>query len=105
MNTDDMTKDTKMTVWITKYALTQGIFSAEATICATEKTGNMIAIKGDSGGWGGERYFHGHGKDWTDSYRDALKIADRMRWKKVDSLKKQIKKLEIMTFEKEVEKE
>jgi hypothetical protein len=102
------TEETEMTVWITKYALTQGIFSGKARICNTgsssEKTGNMIALVGECN-WGGERYFHGHGKDWTDSYRDALKIADKMRWKKVDSLKKQIKKLESMTFEKEVEKE
>lgn len=100
MNTDNMADDTKITVWITKYALTQGIFSGEATICATEKTGNMIALKGPNT-WSGNQYFHGHGKDWTDSYKDALKIADRMRLKKIESLKKQIKNLEQMTFDKQ----
>lgn len=81
-----------MKVWITKYALTQGIFEKEAKEC--DRPG-MISI--DEGY--GCVYFHDEGKDWCRTRESAIKRAEEMRQKKIASLKKQIKKLEEMKFE------
>jgi hypothetical protein len=48
-----------MKAWITKYALTQGIFHIEAEVCiSTDPTGNMISTQT----YGGLKdYYHGEG--------------------------------------------
>lgn len=85
-----------MKVWITKYALTKGIFQAEVTSACleTDPTGNMICIKES----GFNSYYHGKGKEWHENKESAVKRANEMRNKKIESLKKQIKKLENMKF-------
>ena len=46
-----------MKVWITRYALTDGILETDAKVCFdADATGNMISC--DRG------YFHGDGRDW-----------------------------------------
>lgn len=86
----------KIHVWITKYALTQGIFESDATVCSeADKTGDMIAVH--TSGYC-DQYFHGNGKDWTETIEEAVKIAEKMRDKKVASLGKQINKLQVMKF-------
>ena len=81
-----------MKVWITKYALTDGIIEIDAEVCiSTGATGNMINC--DRG------YFHGEGKEWHKTKESAIEKAEEMRQKKIESLKKQIKKLEEMRFE------
>jgi hypothetical protein len=74
-----------MKVWITKYALTSGIFEAEATPMTNCKGG--ISIK---------RYLteHFHGKDWHLTREEAIIRAKEMQQKKVSSLLKQISKIE-----------
>ena len=82
-----------MKVWITKYALTQGIIEDDAEICInTDKTGNMISC-------GIGNYYHGEGKEWHKTKESAIKKSEEMRQKKIESLKKQIEKLERMRFE------
>jgi hypothetical protein len=77
-----------MTVYITKYALSQGILTAEAKECS--QTGMVNCV--DLG------IFHGYDKNWTDSKEKALEIAKEMKQKKIASLQKQIRKLEKLTI-------
>ena len=87
-----------MKVWITKYALTDGI--SEGEIIAKHKIReNPIEYK--------SRYLcrSKDGDQCLDSgdccftYELAIQKAEEMRQKEIESLKKQIKKLEEMRFE------
>lgn len=78
-----------MKVWITKYAISSGILEKEAR--ENENFPGMITTDDGS-------YFHGEGKDWTRTKEEAIAIAEKMKAKKIESLKKQIKKLENMKF-------
>lgn len=68
-----------MKVWITKYALTDGIIETDS-----ENGARSIDLY-----WG----------DCHLSRESEIKKAEEMRQKKIESLKKQIKKLEKMRFE------
>lgn len=84
----------KMTVWITKYALTSGIEKHEAA----KKThvDGMIYVCGNiKKGIFGQ---HFHGKDWHTSEKSAKERAEEMRVKKLKSLDKQIKKIKSLVF-------
>lgn len=85
-----------MKVWITKYALTQGIIKSEAEDCGDR----MIRVKNENGYF---EYYHGEGKEWHKTEESAIEKAEQMRQKKIESLKKQIQKLEKMKFSKEEE--
>jgi len=83
-----------MKFWISKYALTQGIYEVEA-----EKTTNhlgevetMIMHKVD-----GMLVMY-HGKEWHVTKEEAMRKAEEMRLKKIESLKKSIIKLEKLKF-------
>ena len=88
-----------MKVWITKYALTDGILEGE--IIAEHKIReNPIEYK--------SRYlcrntegdqFYLDGDDFCYTHECAIEKAKEMRQKKIASLKKQIKKLEEMRLE------
>lgn len=78
-----------MKVYIVKYALAQGILEREAEDCTFSP--NMIRT--DDGA-----YYHGEGKDWTRTKEAAVARAEEIRLKKIDSLQKQIKKLEKLNF-------
>lgn len=88
-----------MKVWITKYALTDGILEGEAL----EKhcVFGFGMIKSEA------KYFcrSKNGDQYLDigdfccTYESAIQKAEEMRQKKIASLKKQIEKLEGMRFE------
>lgn len=80
-----MNKETEL-VWISKYALSKGVFDAYLEIH------NDMACK-----W--SEYYHGEGREWHRTKESALKRAEEMRVKKIASLRKQIEKLEKMRFE------
>lgn len=82
-----------MKVWITKYALTQGIFEIEAEECGMGFPG-MIQTKEEH-----PSYYHEEGKDWHRNKESAVKRAEEMRQKKISSLRKKLEKLEKMKFE------
>ena len=86
-----------MKVWITKYALSKGIIETDVyeECLGTDPSGNMISVKLN----GYVSYFHGKGNDWHTTKESAIQKAEEMRKKKMDSLKKQIEKLEKMKFE------
>lgn len=78
-----------MKVWITKYALTKGIIEADG-VHTTQ--GVYIANSGLNTDWF-------YGSDWHSNKQSAIKKAEEMCQKKIESLKSQIKKFEEMRFE------
>ena len=81
-----------MKVWITKYALTEGIQEIEAD----DRSGGDGMVKRIDADWG--PYFHGEGKEWHRSRDAAVVRAEAMRQAKIKSVKKQLERLERMTF-------
>ena len=77
-----------MEVWITRYALTKGIIKKEAH---TTHSKSMICVNGKF-----PEYFHSN--DWHETKEAAIVKAEDMKDKKIASLKKQLKKMENLTF-------
>ena len=81
-----------MKVFITKYALTQGVIEREVephpynpqSVCSNHHIGYSV-------------YYHRG--EWHRTKELAIARANQMRDKKLDNLKKQIKTLEGMIFE------
>lgn len=80
-----------MKVYITKYALTQGIFKRDAEICEDINT-KMISVIGNI-----QEYYHK--PYWHETLGAAREHAESMRLKRIQSLHKQIQKLIKMTFD------
>lgn len=87
-----------MKVWITKYALTYGIWTGEAE----DRKDGVIECKRPMTPEGEKEllwgYFHGEGKEWHRTEEAAKARAVVMREKKVSALRKKIAKLEAMRF-------
>ncbi len=79
-----------MKLWITEYALTTGIIEAEGKV-----DGKFARVIID-GPWTSEASIMV--PDWHQTEAEAIARADRMRIKKIASLRAQIAKLEAMTF-------
>jgi len=77
-------------VWITKYALTQGILEKEADNANVE---GLIYIIGNRT----ETYIN-EGKDWHKTKEIAIKHAEEMRKRKIANVEKQLQKLKDMKF-------
>ena len=80
-----------MKVWITKYALTAGILVK--TIDRDARPGALIAV-----GTGGALKSYFRRNEWHASEKDALAWAEVMRARKIESLRRQIEKLEKMAI-------
>ena len=78
-------------VYITTYALTQGIYEMEVI----SKSDDGKAVYGKA--W--NESYHGEGKEWCRTKEEAIKRAEEMRKKKICSLEKQIEKLNSLKFE------
>lgn len=77
-------------VWITKYALTQGIFTIKnARDCGDGVVGDPTSLA----------YYHVEGRDWHRSESAAIARAEKMRRDKIASLTKSIAELKAMVFE------
>lgn len=81
-----------MTAYITKYALIGGITEKEGMIGEDCKT-MFVTVKNS---FGFSECFHGD--DWHTTMESAVAKAESMRLKKIASMKKQIAKLEQLTF-------
>jgi hypothetical protein len=81
-----------MKVYITKYALTQGIYEAEAERC-TDISPTMIELRNP--GYVTETF---HGNDWHETKEEAVARAEEMRLARVKSLEKSIAKLRKLVF-------
>lgn len=78
-------------VFITKYALTKGILEKEAEICDYGNGHIRAYVKGDFSSYS-------LGKVCFKTKEQAIEKAEKMRLKKIASLKKQIEALEKMKF-------
>jgi hypothetical protein len=80
-----------MKVYITKYALSEGIHASEGndTYCGLGR------IRADHGGL--TKYFST--EEWFEDFTSAKARAEEMRSAKIVNLEKQIAKLRAMTFE------
>lgn len=78
-----------MKVWITKYALTRGIFEME--VKSMSKDGS--AVYGET--WRDAYY----SRDWYKRKTDAVKRAKEMRKREIARLENKIKKLKEKRFE------
>lgn len=80
-----------MKVWITKYALSDGI--KEKEVKQSDSFPEIVHEK--------DLYnsYYGDGKEWHRTKESALAKAEEMRKKRIASLRKQIEKLEKLRFE------
>lgn len=84
-----------MKVYITKYALTKGIQECEGQINGTGERYIFFVPEGL------EKVTYGwqYKPDWHTSKERAIERAEQMRSLKIESLKKQLRKLENLKFE------
>lgn len=79
-----------MKIWVTTYALTEGIKEYDA---------RPVDISTGVMGYAQNRYVHGEGKNWHRTYEAARDRAEWMRVAKIESLLKQVDKLQALKFE------
>lgn len=79
-----------MKVYITKYALTQGIFEVEGEVHPTIGNGRMFCQANQGGIY--------HKPDWHTTREEAVARAEEMRVKKISSLYKSLAKMETLTW-------
>jgi hypothetical protein len=80
-----------MKAWVTRYALTKGIFEVETDGPPEHAPGMIVYTRR-----GGTHYAHGN--DWHRFKDDAQRRAEDMRERKIKSHQKAIKKLENLSF-------
>lgn len=83
-------ESTEFTAWITKYALTSGIFTTRAVECSNGMARDTKA-----------KYmslYHGEGRDWHRTEESARRRFDEMREAKIHSVVRQLNKLKTMKF-------
>ena len=86
-----------MKVWITKYALTDGIIEAQQISGSTYDGKEYAFFVGKNSQYIAHFYIPYEELFWDKN--SAIVKAEEMRQKKIASLKKQIEKLEEMRFE------
>ena len=82
-----------MKVWDSKHALTSGI--KELEVKQSEDFPEMVVHNAGEMDY----YLHGEGREWHRTLKSAAIKAENMRIAKIDSLRKQIAKLEALRFE------
>ena len=78
------------TLWLTKYALTDGI--EEVISCDADTGRGYVFLSGRS--WSSYKL----GRDVHLTHEGAVRAAEAMRKKKIASLRKQVEKLEALKF-------
>jgi hypothetical protein len=83
-----------MKAYITKHALTKGIYTVEIETdnVSSFDMDEILCFKGN--------YFIGKGVEWHLTKEAAINKAEEMRLKKIASLKKQLAKMEALSFRK-----
>ena len=85
--------DEKITVWVTRYALSDGVIEFVANDSEIQQGSFYAACEGLLARCQTE------GKDWHSTKASAIARAESMRAKKIASLHRQIAKLEALRFE------
>lgn len=80
-----------MKAFVTKYALTKGIIEFEGEI---KSDGKIFSGKRPNG----KHYEYFHGKDFHLDIESAIKDCERRKVQKLESIKKQIVKIEKIKF-------
>jgi hypothetical protein len=88
-------RDEKVTAWITKYALTKGVFQVVGE--ASGVCPGMLVYQSLESIY--DQYARKEGKDWHRTREAAVERAEAMRKSKIASLKKRIAALEKIRFE------
>jgi hypothetical protein len=83
-----------MKAYITKYAPTKGIIEVDDAEEPKWYPG-MITAKS----LGFHACFHGEGKEWHRTKEGAIKRAEEMRRSKLQSIEKQMRRIEAIAFE------
>ena len=87
--------DKKITVWIARYALTDGIIEATAPSEDVNSRWSFYAKANTTS----KIWCQKDGLDWYRTKESAIARAEEMRSKKIAILQRQIAKLEAMRFE------
>jgi len=89
---EEMNEQT-ITAYVTKYALTSGITKVTGSV--SKNSANMLVydLPGDLNNQG-----YAHGNEWHTDWKNALFHAQTMKKRKINSLQKQLTKLENLTF-------
>lgn len=82
-----------MKIYVTKYALTKGIYTAEADV----NDRGFAVVKGAR--FHLDTYLHGEGREWCRTEADAISVAEKMRDKAIKDAERKIAKLKAMTFD------
>lgn len=82
--------------FITKYALTNGIYEVEVEQCLDTQPNGSFVKETDNTKY--TSCYHGEGKEWHRTKLDAVNRANDMRIKKIRSHQTAISKLQKMTF-------
>jgi hypothetical protein len=77
--------------WVSKYAMTKGVFPVNGEVSQTSSS--MLVVREMY-----TYYLHGEGKEWHRTRESAVARAEEMRIAKIASLKKQIARIEKLTF-------
>ena len=80
-----------MKIWVTKYALSSGVFSTEAKVDEANKRA-QIKRPGDYWAW------NAFGNEFHTTEEAARARFDELKQKKLASLRKQIAKIEALEF-------
>lgn len=81
-----------MKVWISKYALTLGIYEVDGE--TSTQAPSVFVVR--TGELGHKEYFHG--KDWHTSHAAAVVQAEKMRQRRIKSLNESLTKLNAKRF-------
>jgi predicted P-loop ATPase len=96
-----MMQDEMVTIYITKYALTQGIYQARGRICH-EVNDSMVQVIPEREGMAMPYYLHG--RDWWRTPEEARLDAERRRQEAIKTIEKKLARLKSMTFKIKVRK-
>lgn len=86
-----------MSYFITKYALTTGIFEVSESQFDNRGEGMLSGRQSSSHV---TEFFHGEGKEWHRTKELAIARAEELRKAKIASLKKTLAKIEALDFTK-----
>jgi len=87
----DNSVEETMEIWITKYALSSGVFSVDYKFCKFDRNVVSFKLPGKV-----RQSYSGH--DWCTNRIAAVSRAREMRTQKVAALKKKIKRLQELRF-------
>lgn len=76
-----------LTAWITKYLFTRGIFSTTVEDCGDKMVKDTVTSMS---------YYHNN--EWHRTREEAVKHAEKMRKRKIASLKRSIEKIKALDF-------